>query len=165
MRAETARFFPSRRRGMALIVSIAVLAILTLIVMALTASQTTERHLASLHQTKQSARELIRLGLDSALAQMRKNGPDLPKEDHSTDEGGFSISARPLDLEEGTAKKIYDGIILKYHPGDALLTVIAAVPGGPSKLAVEHNYLVNVTPGRERKVRVNERLYSVVMKR
>ena len=154
-----------RRRGMAMIVAISVLAILTIIVMGLAASQRASRQLASIQQTKQKALELIRLGLDSAMVQLKKPGGSVPPNAYKTREGEFTLTAFAIDPQEELAKTLYDGKYLQHRPGDTLLTVSASVLRGPRRLQMEHLYLVNAAEGRERRIRLDEKFHTLKEKK
>lgn len=149
---------PLRLRGMALFLTVAVLAVLTVLVMALTASIDVARGLSVNARGTAEARELARMGIEAAAARMARGEVWAEPWVIETPEGVARLS--PVAPGVGA----YDGAFLRPRPGDALVSVEARVAGGLRDWTVRQVYLLNADEGRQRRIRVSETIATVKRK-
>jgi hypothetical protein len=142
---------PGRRRcGAALVIALSVLAILTILVTALAASLQVAANRGASAQTRQKARQLIRLGLESARTQIAKGAPGTLPSTFATPQGACELAVRAAAPGDAT----YESPLLAHRPGDYEVTVAATVRHATRNLRIEHVYLVNTSPNAARQVRL-----------
>jgi hypothetical protein len=151
----------ARRRGVALVVSIAVLAILTILVMGLAASQSVASHSLARSDSERQARNLSRTAFDaacSAIAAM-PGGPTVeiaPRaEPFRADKDSFNFGIRPTVSDDDP---VYAGKFLRRRPGDAVVTVTATHSAGANTLRVTQTYLANADPALGRRLLLTEEI-------
>ena len=142
----------SKRRGVALIIAISVLAILTIIVTGLAASH----QAASAHNThsadRQQALSMIRFGLGCAKSLLAHNPVELAGKPKivELERGKCVISAKIAE----PANPCYSGRFIKPRPGDVIVTIQAE---GPRAASRTQEFLVNVSDTGKRVIRLADR--------
>jgi Tfp pilus assembly protein PilX len=151
-------FHHDRRRGVALIVAIAVSAILTVLVVGLSASHSVARQGNVASMLGHQARVLARAGLDTAMVLLAQvpAGSAVPKRTFTAEGGAYDVEIRPAGADEPA----YDDQALAHRPGDAIVTVSAVARRGPHRRQVNQRYLVNASPDRARRVRLENSVSS-----
>ncbi|MBN1868153.1 hypothetical protein JW916_12785 [Candidatus Sumerlaeota bacterium] len=146
-----------RRRGVALVVAIAVLAILTILVMGLAASQSVARHHLARSDSERQARSLARTAFEAACAALASmpGGPtaEIAPRSFPADGDSFTVGMRPATSDDDP---VYAGKFLKPRPGDVAVTVTATHKAGVYSLKITQTYLANVNPAHERRILLSE---------
>jgi hypothetical protein len=135
----------------AVLIAISVLAILTVIVMALAYSTGMARNDESRGARQLRASHLARAGLDYAVARIeaaRGNAAGVDGLNLALQEGLCRIAAKPTTASDA----VYSDSFLKFRPGDAMVTVRAAAGKGANSYEAVQTYLVNAGPGQPRRV-------------
>jgi hypothetical protein len=142
----------SKRRGVALIIAISVLAILTIIVTGLAASQ----QAASTHNThsadRQQALSMIRFGLGCAKSLLTHNPVELAGKPKivELEQGKCVISAKIAPADD----PCYKGQFIKPRPLDVIVTIQVE---GPRVASRTQEFLVNVSDTGKRVIRLVDR--------
>lgn len=142
-------------RGVALIIAISVLAILTTLIMGLAYSADQARQGELLSSTNDRAGHLTRLGFDVAVATLAATpstaaaAKDL---DVTLQEGTCHVSLRPT----AAAEPIYAGNFIKMREGDVLVKVLATIRKGAATQKATHTYLLNINPAHPRRILCEE---------
>jgi len=150
----------SADRGVAILIAISVLAILTILVWSLAYSAGTAQQAQSAGFTRLRADHLARAGYDYAVAILGRMPGELPEAremDLALEEGKCHIAAKPTRADDA----VYSGKFLRQRPGDVLLTVTASVKSGAFVEKASHVYLVNVNPSHPRRLLYQENPSSV----
>jgi len=141
-----------KRRGVALIIAISVLAILTIIVTGLAASQ----QAASTHNThsadRQQALSMIRFGLGCAKSLLAHNPVELAGKPKivELERGKCVISAKIAPADD----PCYKGQFIKPRPLDVIVTIQVE---GPRVASRTQEFLVNVSDTGKRVIRLADR--------
>jgi len=143
-----------RHRGVAILIAISVLAILTILVMALGYSLDSSQHAQGAESAKVRGERLARAGFDYAIAMLGRIPGSLtePREvDLALSEGECHIAARRAQAGES-----FYGSFVHLRPGDVVLTVTASLRKGRPMLQVTQTYLVNLSPAFPRRLLCQE---------
>ena len=138
------------RRGVALLIAISVLGILTILAMGLAASQQVTRDLTANRSVRAKALRSAQLGLDIAIASIPKG---LTK-GHAAAQSDTPFSWRAQTASPDAA--CYATEYLAHRPGDMIVTVSGLAPTRKGSILAERQYLVNLQPGTERRVCLSE---------
>jgi hypothetical protein len=146
MRFTTSDQCRTSRRGVALLVAISVLGILTILAMGLAASQQVTRDLSANQNVRAGALRGIQLGLDVAIAGIPKGLTEGRAAENA--DVPFSWRAEAATPEAAC----YAGEHLAPRPGDMMVTASGRSLTRKGSIVAERRYLVNLQPGTERRV-------------
>jgi hypothetical protein len=151
-----------RPRGVALIMAISVVAVLTILIMGLAASQQNAAQTRSMQAERHAALASARDGYDCAIG-MLKNfvGPLTETREANYVVGRFDcrMEGRPAAPDE----PIYHGAFVQFRKGDVHLTITTTTRGVSDSFSMVQEYLVNVNPTQERRLRLSESLGALVV--
>lgn len=147
--------FPSRR-GVAIIIAVSVLAILTIVVFGLAASLRFAADNETAGQNRQTAVSLINTGLDYGLGLLAQNPAEILGKTRVIPFENAAVTIFCRQAVPGDA--CYAGKFLVLRPGDAILTIRVHHGKEPRITRLTQEYLVNATAGQERVVRIEERI-------
>jgi len=148
-----------QRRGVALIVAISVLAILTILFVGLAASQQQARQTQVTGDTRTQVRRIARTGLDAAEAHLGRfnqatiSPPSLDL-DYPVDQGICHVFTRAVSPDD----PVFSSGFLVHRPGDLVIQVRAALSEDPRAPGIQQTYLVNLQAAHPRCVRIEETL-------
>jgi hypothetical protein len=140
------------RRGVALIIAISVLAILTIVVMGLATSFEAARVQTSHSAAREEAASIIRFGLGHAKALLAHSPGELVGKEKVVTLGGGKCVLSAKNAEPSNA--CYSGKFIKPRPGDVLVTIRAE---GAKALSLTEEFLVNVSGAGSRVIRRSEK--------
>jgi hypothetical protein len=138
----------SSSRGAVLMAAVAILAIMTILVLGLAATQDYAYQGYLVSKEKIGARRAAQNGLNAAIAQMTAAQPTAPLErDIPLANGKCRISLRPTVASDAP----YAGNFIRPRIGDCLLTIDSADAGKTRAVQMQQVWLVNTqTPRRVR---------------
>jgi len=153
------------RRGAALLAAIGVLAVLTILVSGLAASQSEVRSASLRLQLKQELQNAARACVDEALARMSAESAefagDIEIEIQATTSGGrgykaiANYRAQPIAPD---APPYVRSNFLSHRPGDFMVEVTVRGRRGRHVWRMHEEYLLNAAPETSRRVRLSQRL-------
>ena len=141
-----------RRRGVALIIAISVLAILTIIVTGLAASLEAAAAHSAHSAGRQEALSMVRFGLNYAKSLLTRSPADLAGKPKvlETDQGKCVISAKIAQADD----PCYKGRFIKPRSLDVILTIHVE---GPRAASLTQEFLVNVSETGKRVIRLADK--------
>ena len=141
----TLRIRKNNQRGAVLMAAIAILAIMTILILGLAASQDYSYQGYLISKDRIGARRAAQIGLDAALAQITAALPNAPVErDVPIAEGKCHIAIRAAAASDAA----YAGNFLKPRIGDCIVTIDSADAGKTRAVQMQQVWLVNAQAPR-----------------